>query len=250
MADDSRRSDEPRVSFRRGTKPRSKYGSITHIILLGAALAVIIWLIFFLKDSSLFSGEGEGGETGHTPVVRGSGLDIDENLINYFDEDIQLLRPDGNWEFAYGTSLRHEEADSFSAVAWLDATEICRLTLYDAERPVARVRVGKLQLQEPRTTSSLARQSFENIMLYALNPDHPYNVDTWEPTTTLDSDGLQGTYYVIKVTHTRNTQADIRVVAFFVKDLWVYTLMGEVSYEEYDIYREKLRYIFGHFVFI
>jgi hypothetical protein len=249
MDDDSRHRDGPRVSFRRTAKPRSKYGSITHIILLGAALAVIIWLIFFLKDSSLFSG-GEGGETGHNPVVRGSGLDIDENLINYFDEDIQLLRPDGNWEFAYGTSLRHDEADAFSAVAWLDATEICRLTLYDAERPVARVRVGKLQLQESRTTSSLARQSFENIMLYALNPDHPYNVDTWEPTTTLDSDGLQGTYYVIKVTHSHNTQADIRVVAFFVKDLWVYTLMGEVSYEEYDIYREKLRYIFSHFVFI
>jgi hypothetical protein len=231
-------------------KLSARHETALEVRLLGAALAVIIWLIFFLKDSSLFSGEGEGGETGHTPVVRGSGLDIDENLINYFDEDIQLLRPDGNWEFAYGTSLRHDEADAFSAVAWLDSTEICRLTLYDAERPVARVRVGKLQLQEPRTTSSLARQSFENIMLYALNPDHPYNVDTWEPTTTLDSDGLQGTYYVIKVTHTRNTQADIRVVAFFVKDLWVYTLMGEVSYEEYDIYREKLRYIFGHFVFI
>jgi hypothetical protein len=249
MDDDRRQRDEPRVRFARGTRPRSRYGSITHIILLGAALAVIIWLIFFLKDSNLLGG-GEGGETEKTPVVRGSGLDIDENLVNYFDEGIQLLRPDRNWEFAYGTGLRREEADAFSAVAWLDSTEICRLTLYDADRPVARVRVGKLQLQQSRTSSSLAQQSFENIMLYALNPDHPYNVDTWEPTTTLDSDGLQGTYYVIKITHTRNTQADIRVVAFFVKDLWVYTLMGEVSYEEYNLYREKLRYIFSHFVFI
>jgi hypothetical protein len=249
MEEEQRRRDEPRVRFRRSTKPRSKYGSITHIILLGAALAVIIWLIFYLKDSSLFSG-GEDGESGHTPVVRGSGLDIDENLINYYDEGIQLLRPDRNWEFAYGTGLRYDEVDRFSSVAWLEATEICRLTLYDADRPVARVRVGKLQLQQSRTTNSLAHQSLENLMLYALNPDHPYNLDTWEPTTTLDSDGLQGTYYVIKVIHTKNTQADIRIVAFFVKDEWVYTLMGEVSYEEYDLYREKLRYIFSHFVFI
>ncbi|MCX7022688.1 MAG: hypothetical protein NTW26_10540 [bacterium] len=238
------------MRFQRRATLRSKHGSVTHIILLGAALAVIIWLIFFLKDSSLFGGDGEGGETGRTHVVRGSGLDIDENLINYFDEGIQLLRPDSNWEFAYGTGLRHDEADAFSSVAWLDASEICRLTLYDADRPVARVRVGKLQLQESRTTNSLAHQSFENIMLYALNPDHPYNVDTWEPTTTLNSDELQGTYYVIKVIHSKNTQADIRIVAFYVKDKWVYALMGEVSYEEYDLYRDKLRSIFGHFVFI
>jgi hypothetical protein len=249
MEEERQERREPRVRFRRTTKPRSRYGSITHIILLAAAFGVIVWLIFYLKDSSLFTGE-EDGETGRAPVVRGSGLEIDENLINYYDEGVQLLRPDRNWEFAYGTGLRYDEADDFSTAMGLEATEICRLTLYDADRPVVRVRVGKLELQQSRTSNSLAHQSFENIMLYALNPEHPYNVDTWEPTTTLDSDGLSGTYYVIKVTHTRNTQADIRVVAFFVKDTYVYTLMGEVSYEEYDLYREKLRYIFSHFVFI
>lgn len=249
MDKDLKRAEEPRVRFRRTSAPRSKYGSFTHIILLGAALAIIVWLIFYLKDSNLFSGD-EGGQTRVTSVVRGAGLDIDENLINYFDEGIQLLRPGRNWEFAYGTGLRYDEIDAFSAVIWLEATEICRLTLYDADRPVVRMRVGKLELLESRTSNSLAHQSFENIMLYALNPEHPYNVDTWEPTTTLDSDGLSGTYYVIKVTHTLDTQADIRVVAFFVKDSYVYTLIGEVSYEEYDLYREKLRYIFSHFVFI
>ena len=249
MNEDPRRAKEPRVTFRRTSRTRSKYGSVTHIILLGAAFAVIVWLIFHLKDLGLFGGD-EGGETDRTPVVRGSGLDIDENLINYFDEGIQLLRPGRNWEFAYGTGLRYDEIDAFSAVIWLEATEICRLTLYDADRPVVRVRVGKLKLQQSRTSNSLSHQSFENIMLYALNPEHPYNVDTWKPTTTLSSDSLSGTYYVIKVTHTSDTQADIRVVAFFVHDEYVYTLMGEVSYEEYDLYREKLRYIFSHFVFI
>src|SRR4030042_1946095 len=125
MDDGSRRKDEPRVRFRRSTKPRSKFGSLTHVILLGAALAVIIWLIFFLKDSSLLGG-GEGGETGRTPVVRGSGLDIDENLINYFDEGIQLLRPDRNWEFAYGTGLRHGGAGAFGSVRRRHATARCR----------------------------------------------------------------------------------------------------------------------------
>ena len=246
MDEERRERGEPRVRFQRSTRPRSKVGSLTHIILLGAALAIIVWLIFFLQE---LDGD-EDGRTGRVPVVRGTGLDIDENLINYFDEGVRLIRPDRAWEFAYGTALAHDEPEEFSRAMWLGATEICRLTLFDADRPVARVRVGKLQLQESRTSSSLARQSFESIMLYALSPEHPYNVDTWEPTTTLASDDISGTYYVLKVLHSRNQKADIRVAAFFVKDFFAYVLLGEVSYEEYNLYRDKIRYIFSNFVFI
>jgi len=248
---EDRKPGEPRVRFRRRSSG-SKYGSITHIILLGAAMAVIIWLVFFLDDDN--EGEANGNAANPTtPVsVNTTELDIDENLINYYAEGFQLIRPSTNWDFMHGGQLSYNRVDAFTDEMWLNAAEIARLTLFDGERDVVNVRVGKLRLPEGenRVAETIAQQSFEKIIAYALNPDHPYKVDTWQPIETLDSGDLKGSYYLLKITHTRDTQADMRLVAFYVKEGFVYTLVGEVSYEEYHIYKGDLEKIVHGFVFI
>lgn len=250
---EDRKPGEPRVRFRRRSSG-SKYGSITHIILLGAAMAVIVWLVFFLdRDSDGGEEAAPAEENPTTPVsVNTTELDIDENLINYYAEGFQLLRPNTNWDFIHGGQLSYNGIDDFTDEMWLNAAEIARLTLFDAERDVVNVRVGKLKLPEGqnRVAETVARQSFERIIAYALNPDHPYKVDTWQPIETLDSGDLKGSYYLLKVTHSRDTQADMRLVAFYVKNDFVYSLIGEVSYEEYHIYKSDLEKIVRGFVFI
>ncbi len=243
---------EPRVRFARRGAKKSKYGSATHIILLGAALAVIVWLIFFLNRDGAGEEDQAGGGSG-TPISQsGAELDINENLINYYREGVQLLRPDTNWDFIHGGQLAYNTIDHFTDEMWLNATEIARLTLFDGQRDVVNVRVGKLKLPEGenRVANTVAQQSFERIMLYALDPEHPYKVDTWQPIETLDSGDLKGAYYLIKITHSRDTQADMRLVAFYVKEGYVYCLVGEVSYEEYHIYQGDLEKIVRGFVFI
>ena len=240
---------EPRVSFNRGRRAkRSKFGSVTHIILLLAGLAVIVWLILYLRETGL----SETGEEGTVITHASSGLDISENLINYYDEGIQLMRPDTNWAFQTGAVLRHDAADDFSKVMWLNATEIARLSRYDGERLVVNVRVGKLKLAEgeSRISRSIAEQSFGEILFYALNPAHPYTVDTLVPTSPMNSGDLKGTYYALTVTHSDNTQRDVRVLSFFIRDDEVFVLMGELDYEEYDYWRTDVEFIFSHFLFV
>lgn len=248
-----RQPGEPRVRFARRSAKRSKYGSATHIILLGAALAVIVWLIFFLNRPAVEVEEQPVDGRTTTPAIQtGTELDIHVNLINYYREGIQLLRPDTSWDFIHGGQLVYNRVDDFTDEMWLNATEIARLSLFDGQRDVVNVRVGKLKLPEGenRIPSSIARQSFERIMLYALNPEHPYRVDTWIPIETLDTGTVKGSYYLLKITHSRDTRADMRLVAFYVREGYVYSLVGEVSYEEYHIYKGDLEKIVEGFVFI
>ncbi len=212
-------------------------GNFTHIILLVTLLVVILGIMTYLKSdrSSFFSPK--------IPKFEDQVGIIDNKYYNkayHFGISV----PNTDWEI-----VRHEKINSLrkqdTTLSILDNINVM-LEMYrrDREDTLAIVQVGIIDLIEPRTPQSLAKQNLKEINALCPTLD---TVRVVKDVTLSGSGSLKGAYYVIEFDKNLDSTYPFWVMMFVVYNKLAYTTLCQVRSEDYEFVRTDFETILRSF---
>jgi hypothetical protein len=212
-------------------------GNFTHIILLVTLLVVILAIMTYLKSdgSSFFAPK--------IPRFEDKVKVIDNkyyNRVYHFGISI----PSKDWEI-----VRHDKIDSLNkqdtSRSILDnINDMLEMYRRDKKDTLAIVQVGIIDLVEPRTPQSLAKQNLKEIISSYPSPD---TVRVIKDVTLSGAGRLKGAYYVIEFDKKSNYTYPFWVVMFVVQNKLAYTTICQVRSEDYEFVRTDFETILRSF---
>ena len=212
-------------------------GNFAHIVFLVALLAIIFFIMLYLKtDKSSFL----------TPE------------IPEFDEQVKIIEnryynrlyhfgisiPNSDWEMfclEKIDSLRKQD----TVLPILDNINVM-VEMYrrDMEDTLAIVQVGVIDLVEPRTPKSLAEQNLKEIQLTFPPPD---TIRIIKDVDLTGSGRMQGAYYVIEFNEKLHYPYPVWVAMFVVYNKLAYSVICQVRSEDYEFLRSDFESILQSF---
>lgn len=160
--------------------------------------------------------------------------------------DFAISAPSTDWEIIFygqSDSLRRENVE---LAVFENVNPVVELRRYDRNVTVALVEVGVIDLQVPQTPRGLAERNLAEVkQMYLEQGD---TVRVIKPVTATSTGSLQGAYYVIEIPN--SYPLPIWVVTFVVRNQMAYTIICQVTREDYDYFRGDLAAIIQSFHFL
>lgn len=212
--------------------------NLTHIIFLIVILGVILLAMNFLK----------GGKFGG---MRSSSMPSFEELVKIIDGryynklyNFGIAIPNADWEIICLDridSLRKQD----SSLPLLDNINLMlEMNRRDREDTLAIVQVGIIDLVEPRTPQSLAKQNLLEIEQSFAPPDTVYVV---QDVTLAGGGRLQGAFYVIDFNQNLNYPYPRWIAMFVVHNKLAYTIICQVRTDDYAFLKTDFEQILQSF---
>lgn len=212
-------------------------GNFAHIVFLVALLAIIFFIMFYLKtDKSSFI-------SADIPEFDEQVKVIDNRYYNKL-YDFGISVPNSDWEMfclERIDSLRKQD----TSLPILDNINIM-LEMYrrDMNDTLAIVQVGVIDLVEPRTPTSLAQQNLKEIQLTFTAPD---TIRIIKDVDLTGSGRMQGAYYVIEFSENINYPYPVWIAMFVVYNKLAYSIVCQVRSEDYEFLRSDFESILQSF---
>jgi len=212
-------------------------GNFAHIIFLVALLAIILFIMVYLKtDKSVFISSEIPEFEEQVKVVDNKYY----NKVYHFGVTI----PNSDWEMfclEKIDSLRKQDI----SLSILDNINVM-LEMYrrDMIDTLAIVQVGIIDLIEPRTPQSLAEQNLREIQ-YSFPP--PDTVRVIKNVALTESGRLRGAYYVIEFDEKLQYPYPVWIAMFVVYNKLAYSVICQVRSEDYEFLRNDFESILQSF---
>jgi hypothetical protein len=212
-------------------------GNFTHVIFLLALLAIILVIMAYMKsDRSSFSSK-------EVPEFNEQVKVIDNKYYNKI-YNFGISMPNADWEMNCLDkidSLRKQD----TSLPILDNINVM-LELYrrDKSDTLAIVQVGIIDLIEPRTAPSLAKQNLQEIRLSFPPPD---TVRTIKDVAISGTGKLRGAYYVIEFDESLNYPYPVWITMFVVNNKMAFAMICQVRDGDYEFLRSDFETILQSF---
>ena len=212
-------------------------GNFSHILFLVALLVVIFTIMIYLKSdkSSIFMPSIPDFED---PVTI-----IDQKYYNsVYNFGISL--PNTDWEMAYSENIDSLQKQDKSISLLENINMMLEMYRRDMTDTLAIVKLGIIDLVEPRTPTSLAEQNLREIISAIPVTD---TVHVIKDVTLSGSGSLKGAYYVIEFDEELHYQYSIWVSMFIVHNQLAFTIICQVGTEDYVLFRTDFEAILKSF---
>lgn len=212
-------------------------GNTAHIIVLIMLLVAILIMMSYLKsDKASFM-------TTDIPTFEGQFKVIDNKYYNQLYH-FQLSIPDRDWETFYVEkidSLRQQDNSKPILDNINILLEMSRRHLADT---LAKIQVGVIDLNQPRTPQNLANQCLNEIRSALLPAD---TLKVVQEITLAGSGVLRGAYYMIEFPEHLEYRYPIQIAMFFVYERLAYSIVCWVRNEGYELLRTDFENVLKSF---
>ncbi|MBI4652493.1 hypothetical protein HY745_14695 [Candidatus Desantisbacteria bacterium] len=149
------------------------------------------------------------------------------SIYNNYYYGVRITRPSADWDIV---KIEDKYEDKIPDAKTLEnrIKPLAFFVVKDGEKEVASVFLNIVIFDQPRTSVSLAEESFTNLLKNYGND----NVKILQKPTIHTKGSLKASYYVAEIT--KNDLTFIEV--FVVKNRRIFNLHGQTSPERYDVY--------------
>ncbi|UCE06174.1 MAG: hypothetical protein JSW07_21760 [bacterium] len=212
-------------------------GNFAHIIFLVSLLVGILAIMIYLKSGK------SSFMTREIPEFEEQVKVIDNKYYNKI-YNFSVSMPNADWEMVCVEKIDSLRKQDTSLPILDNITVMLEMYRRDMTDTLAIVQVGIIQLFEPRTPQSLAEQNLSEIKLSFPPPD---TVRVIKDVTLSGSGRLKGAYYVIEFDESLNYAYPVWVAMFIVYNKLAYSMICQVSSEDYAFLRTDFETILTSF---
>lgn len=212
-------------------------GNSTHIIFLVALLAIILFIMLYLKaDKSSFLSSDIPEFEEQVKVVGNRYY----NKVYHFGISI----PNSDWEMNALEKVDSLRRQDISLPILDNINVMLEMFRRDMEDTLSIVQVGLIDLLEPRTPQSLAEQNLKEIQHAFVAPDTLRIIKNVDLT---GSGSLRGAYYVIEFDENLHYPYPVWVSMFVVYNRMAYCIICQVRSADYEFLRNDFESILQSF---
>lgn len=212
-------------------------GNFSQVLVLFALLIVIIMIMIFLKSNEMkFKISAIPNFEGPAKVI--------EN--RYYDRtfSFSIARPNNFWEFDYQNHPDSLKKQLLNRPLLSNVNNMVRLFRRDLSDTISVVRIGIIDLLEPRDSHQLAAQCLQEIVVSHPLPD---TVRVIRGVTRAGYASRQRAYFMIELPSRDRSPYPIWIVLFDVKQDLAYAIICQVRSELYDFLRKDFESILTSF---
>lgn len=209
----------------------------THLMFLVALLAVILLVMQYLK--------------GDKSIMRSSSIPKFEEQVKVIDNryynkiyHFSISVPNTDWEIVCHDRIDSLRKQDTSRPILDNINLMLEMNRRDNSDTMAIIQVGIIDLVEPGTAQSLAKQNLLEIEKSFSPPDTIYVV---QDVTLSGSGGLPGAFYVLDFNQELHDPYPRRIAMFVVNNKLAYTIICQVRSEDYAILKSDFEKILQSF---
>ena len=212
-------------------------GNLVHILFLAAILAVILMMMVFMKsDFFKFKPSSVPDFDGSVAVIK------NRYFNNLYHFGISL--PSTDWELSQSDEIDSLNAQDKALPLLDNMNMMLKMIRRDLGDTLAIIKVGIIDLIDPRTPKSLADQSLNELKQSVAPNDTLYIV---AGTTLTGTASNQGALHVIEFPGEKYSKYPLWVTMFFIYNKLAYVVNCQVKSEYYGFFKTDFENVLKSF---